>query len=363
MGTRDHATGAHVLCFIVGADEGLQQLVTAQAPVAVALEEVIELSLRVIHVQLLVAIFLILFFFLLIVVIVVEVFDVLLVWTIFRILSALLGGAFVVLRLVINNLLVLWSLLFLLRIIRAVVLLDIRPVLGVRELFGRDLCYGAIMTRLHLFLQLLELLLALICLLLFLSLFLLCFFEVDLQLITKVVRELKLIIWRFIVVLLHHFQVVKEEASLREFDVSAKGPGQAETNLFQIEIAKGTCDFLGVKTLPQVPGSILFFGVQERTQRSGFGPQRRFFLCFELCDVQLWAILTLSFRRPSVGALIVGQVRVSSLDDYFRSRYAEILALRRLLCLAHRCLAMSALFISLVLHQLAVLLLALVNIY
>lgn len=116
VGTRDHSPCAHVLCFVVGADEGLQQLVAAQASVAVALQKVVELRLRIVHVELVVRI-VFLFVFVFIAVIVVEVFNILLVRTVSRIFSALVGDSFVVLRLVINDLLVLGSLLCLLRII------------------------------------------------------------------------------------------------------------------------------------------------------------------------------------------------------------------------------------------------------
>ena len=138
MGARDQASCTHILGFVVGADEGLQKLVAVQASVAVALQEVVQLSLRIVHVQLVVSIF-ILFIFVFVALIVVEVFNILLVWTVPGIFSAFFYGSSVVLRLVIDDLLLLWSLLLSLGIVGIFILLDVWPEFGVGELFGCDL--------------------------------------------------------------------------------------------------------------------------------------------------------------------------------------------------------------------------------
>lgn len=230
MDARDHGPSTHVLCFVVGTDEGLQELVAAQAAVAMALQEVVELSLGIVHVQLVVG-FLVLLIFVLVTFVVVEVFDVLLVWAGSRIFGAFFRCSFVVLCLIVDDLLVFKSLLVLLRIFRVFILLYVWPELGVGELFGRDLGHRTVLTSFHLLFELFKLLLALIGLLLFLSLSLLGFFEVNLQLIAEVVREFKFVDLSLFCILLHHLEVVQEEASLRKLDVSTKSTRQAKTDL------------------------------------------------------------------------------------------------------------------------------------
>lgn len=66
-----------VLCLVIRADKRLQKLVTGQATVAMALQEIVKLRLRIIHVQLFVAIVLGVFVFVTVIVII-EVLNVLL---------------------------------------------------------------------------------------------------------------------------------------------------------------------------------------------------------------------------------------------------------------------------------------------
>ena len=73
--------------------------------------------------------------------------------------------------------------------------------------------------------------------------------------------------------------------------------------------------------------------------------------------------MTLNFVLPFAGAVVVGQVHVSSLEDHVWSCHAQVLAFSRLVRLFHHSLTMPPLSISLVLHELSILLLALIDIY
>ena len=77
--------GTLIFCFVVSADKGLEELLTSEAAVAVAFEEVIELGLRVVHVKVVFTVLLFtsisfsLFFFVIKAIIVIKVFNILLV--------------------------------------------------------------------------------------------------------------------------------------------------------------------------------------------------------------------------------------------------------------------------------------------
>lgn len=175
-------------------------MLAVDSPVALALQEVVQVRLRVVHVQ-----WLVIFHF---VFVLVEILDFLII------------------------VLMLWSLVF--DIIFELLVLLRRLKLVVSKLLRRFYRFMSLFfLLLHLFLQLFKLFLSLFFLFLLLSLLGLCLFNVYFHARTKVVRKLNLISYD-VVILSRFLQVVKEEVPLRELNMFIQRLSQAIANLLQI---------------------------------------------------------------------------------------------------------------------------------
>ena len=116
-----------------------------------------------------------------------------------------------------------------------------------------------------------------------------CSFDIDAELITQVISELKffaldvridLVCLLFLGTALPYIllQIAKEEKALAELNVLVQCLGKTVTDLLQVKVAQRRCHLLRVETVAQVPGLVSLGLVNQRVP---------FLILFWLCPFRI----------------------------------------------------------------------------